>query len=206
MPARRLAPLLVLLLAAACESDPAPLVWDQPGDPCNSPAWCVGDSQAQAQVQLRECQDRRWVDVDCDERCAAEGLQSAGCQPEIQGARCLCEACPGPLTCLDESTIETCLDGAKVATACADYCAANGYDTAHGCRTTIDQKAQCQCSNAATCTVEGQARCVDATQLATCQSSVWSVVDCQQSCANEFAVCTYDPATGAHACDCARTS
>lgn len=193
---RRGLPFCAALLALACESEPAPVVWDQVGDPCNSPAWCTDEGV------LRECQERRWADVDCDARCAAEGLQNAGCKLELQGARCLCEACPGPLTCLDADTIEICSNGEKVSQSCTEHCLAAGYDTAHGCHTNLDQVAACQCSHTTTCTAEGQAGCVDWTQLATCQSGAWSVVDCTVTCNDPDAVCTFDPDTTNYRCSC----
>ncbi len=194
MPILRSGFLATALAFSSC--GPPPPSWDSPGDPCNSPSWCTSSTE------LRECEDRRWVDVDCDERCTAEGLLSAGCQIEIQGARCLCEACSGPLTCIDDSTIETCVAGEKVATSCVDECAAHGYDTAHGCRMEVGAEAKCQCSNASTCTVEGQARCVDSALLATCQAGAWAVVDCRTSCPDELGVCTLDVDSGAHVCAC----
>lgn len=190
---------LALALVLACESESTPIVWDQPGEPCNSPAWCVSEAL------LRECQERRWIDVDCEARCAAQGLLSAGCQAELQGARCLCEACPGPLACVDADTIEVCVDGQKVAQPCAERCSAAGYDGAHGCRTTLGQPAACQCSDSTSCTTPGDARCLDAAQLATCQAGAWTLVDCPASCDNPAAVCTFDALAQSHVCDCSRS-
>lgn len=191
--------LVALLLALGCEPEPAPLVLDQAGDPCNSPAFCTSESV------LRECQDRRWADVVCEERCAAEGLQNAGCRAELQGARCVCEACPGPLACIDADTIEICVGPDKSTRSCLEHCAAAGFDTAHGCRTSIEGVAACQCSQVATCTVEGQARCVDGTQLATCQAGAWSIDDCTVTCDNPLAVCTFDITGDRYICACDRS-
>jgi len=101
-----------------------------PADP--SGCW-PGETACVNEQTLEQCdEDQSWAPVDCEERCA--DLSSLGCVEQTDdltdelSAACWCsgEATPcdpaAPPTCVDETSIATCEDGAWLVQDCAELC------------------------------------------------------------------------------------
>ena len=182
----------LFLLALAC-SEEAPS-WESPGDPCNAPSYCTSPKE------LRECSERSWSSVDCEQHCAAQGKPALGCQNGAVGARCRCGDCPLAPSCLDPQTIEVCSNDTVEAIPCTVRCESMGFSISHGC-VSEPLGAQCWCSNGDECQ-PSEPRCVDSVLLAECEGGVWSLTDCRIGCSDEGGVCTLDVESRHHQCSC----
>lgn len=169
-----------LALPVACAGPDAHPVVE--GERCGGPiARCAGDGS------ILICQDREWVEHDCDEVCAQEGAVASGCSIQGWTDECVCDPveseCGGiSPTCESADVLLTCVEGQWEPTSCAEECGSQDPPlSSSGCRR-VAGGADCVCSLDGTpCGTPG-AWCESGSSLARCDGGTWMVETCNQSC------------------------